>query len=100
MTDCTIKFRPTDCTLCERMKSRYFSQEKWFKYYGIYSYIKPHEAFNHKLYRKLHYIGTRSPLPVQRKWEPVYTKFMSRHAPYFVRYVYKRWGHEYTGKFF
>jgi hypothetical protein len=100
MAEFTIKFRPREYTLRERMKNRRFARDKWSKDYGVYWYIQPYEEFNHKLYRKLFYLGNFAPLPVQRKWEPVYNKFMSRHAPYFVRSVYKRWGHEYTGKFF
>ena len=99
MAEYTIKFRP-EARAYKRMKSRVYAYSQWSKDYGIYSYIKPHEAFNHTLYRKLFYLGEFAPLPTRNKWEPVYTKFMSRHAPYFVRYVYKRWGHEYTGKFF
>ncbi len=100
MAEFTIKFRPEDFMPPRGMKNRPRSQSLWSKDYGMYTYIKPHEAFNHTLYRRLYYRGNFAPLPVQHKWEPVYDKFMNRHAPYFVRSVYKRWGRKYTGKFF
>lgn len=53
------------------------------------SFSNPYYRFKNRLVGKLHYLGCHAPIPIQKKWKPVWDKLCFKHKGDLTKQSYR-----------